>query len=239
MAFDLPLMEVATRTRLNRDILNNALSGRCNVRLISNLARTSAVALLVAVSLASPVAAQTGAVRSSNSAVVDISRIQIDNFGRVDLNYYRGAQPKGHDYTDLAALGVKTLINLTSDDADMHEPAMAVQAGLQYVQIPMTTHEPPTQEQLAQFLQIVTDPARQPVYVHCVGGRHRTGVMTAAYRMTQDGWTADQAFNEMKHYKFGADFLHAEFKTFVYGYHASAVHIASPAGSVAATKTGG
>ena len=54
--------------------------------------------------------------------------------------------------------------------------------------------------------------------MHCVGGRHRTGVMTASYRMTNAGWTAEQAFNEMKQYKFGADFLHPEFKDFVYSY---------------------
>ena len=42
--------------------------------------------------------------------------------------------------------------------------------------------------------------------------------MTAIYRMTRDGWSSDQAFREMKHYKFGADFLHPEFKRFVYGY---------------------
>jgi len=200
--------------------------------------RKSTSVLVLALMLALPAGARPG-YAEARPGIVDLSSIRIDNFGRIDPNYYRGAQPAGRDYADLAALGVKTLINLTSDDADMHEPAMADQAGLQYVQIPMTTHEPPTPEKLAQFLQIVTDPARQPVYVHCVGGRHRTGVMTAAYRMTQDGWTADQAFNEMKHYKFGADFLHAEFKTFVYGYHPAAVHTASAAGSVAATKTGG
>jgi hypothetical protein len=32
-------------------------------------------------------------------------------FGRVNANYYRGAQPEGQDYNDLAALGVKTIIN--------------------------------------------------------------------------------------------------------------------------------
>jgi hypothetical protein len=44
-------------------------------------------------------------------------------------------------------------------------------------------------------------------------------VMTATYRMTYDGWTADQAFREMKNYKFGADFLHPEFKQFVYAFN--------------------
>jgi len=176
------------------------------VRLNNNPARTYIAALVIALSLGAPAAAKGG--------------IQIDNFGRVDAMYYRGAQPEGHDYGDLATLGVKTIINLTSDDAEPDEKAMAEQAGLKYVQIPMTTHEPPTPAQLAEFLKIVSDEASQPVYVHCVGGRHRTGVMTAAYRMTQDGWSAEQAFKEMKDYKFGADFLHPEFKKFVYGYSA-------------------
>jgi hypothetical protein len=50
--------------------------------------------------------------------------------------------------------------------------------------------------------------------------------MTAVYRMTRDGWTADQAFKEMKAYKFGADFLHPEFKRFVYAYHATPALVA-------------
>ena len=191
------------------------------MRLNDNPVRTYMAALLMALSLSAPIAANGRAAEiASPIAAVDLSRIRIDNFGRVDATYFRGAQPEGHDYADLAALGVKTIINLTSDDAQANEQAMAGQAGLKYFQIPMTTHEPPTQAQLAEFLKIVNEPASQPVYVHCVGGRHRTGVMTAAYRITQGGWTADQAFQEMKQYKFGADFLHPEFKKFVYGYTA-------------------
>ena len=81
----------------------------------------------------------------------------------------------------------------------------------------------------------MNDPANQPVYVHCVGGRHRTGVMTAAYRITRDAWTSEQAFKEMKQYKFGADFLHPEFKAFISGYHTAPA--ATPS-VVAATKAG-
>ena len=159
-----------------------------------------------------------GAIASTAAASANLSQIRIDNFGRVNDNYYRGAQPEGRDYSDLATIGVKTIVNLTSDDADPAERAMAERAGIRYFQIPMTTHQPPTDAQLSQFLGIVNDPANQPVYVHCVGGRHRTGVMTAAYRISQDGWNSDQAFKEMKQFKFGADFLHAEFKDFVYDY---------------------
>jgi len=99
---------------------------------------------------------------------------------------------------------------------------MVSKAGMTYVAIPMNTRVVPTTEQLAQFLKVVNDPASQPVYVHCVGGKHRTGVMTAVYRMTQNAWTPEKAFSEMKQFKFGADFLHPEFKKFVYGYKAPA-----------------
>jgi tyrosine-protein phosphatase SIW14 len=181
---------------------------------------SSSAVLLVALSLASPVAAGSGRVHA-NAGVVD-QTIHIDNFGRVDAVLYRGAQPQGRDYQDLKQLGVKSIINLTSDDADVNEKAAAESAGMTYVQIPMTTHTPPTSAQLGEFLRIVNDPASQPVYVHCVGGRHRTGVMTAVYRMTHDGWTGDQAFKEMKQYNFGSDFLHAEFKDFVYDFRPQA-----------------
>jgi tyrosine-protein phosphatase SIW14 len=125
----------------------------------------------------------------------------------------------GRDYANLAALGIKTVIDLQRD-GDESERQFVESAGMKFYRIPMTTHEPPASETLARFLQLVNDPANQPVYVHCAGGRHRTGVMTAVYRMTHDGWTADRAFTEMKQYKFGADFLHPEFKRFVYGYRA-------------------
>jgi tyrosine-protein phosphatase SIW14 len=145
--------------------------------------------------------------------------ISIDNFRRVSATYYRGAQPNGRDYTNLAALGIKTVIDLQAD-GDESERQFVESASMKFYRIPMTTHQPPTDEQLAQFLKLVNDPSNQPVYVHCAGGRHRTGVMTAVYRLTHDGWTAAQAFREMKQYKFGPHFLHQEFKQFVNDYGA-------------------
>jgi protein tyrosine/serine phosphatase len=189
------------------------------VRPAAFLARTSSTVLVAWLSLASPLAAQTGTVtKISNAAIVDVSRVRIDNFGQVDSAYYRGAQPAGQDYADLAALGIRTVIDLQADGDNSTEAGLVERAGMKFLRIPMTTHVAPTAEQLALFLQIVNDPTQQPVYVHCAGGRHRTGVMTAVYRMENHGWTADQAFKEMKRYKFGLDFLHSEFKNFVYGY---------------------
>ena len=196
-------------------------------------ARASTAALVLSGWLLSPAAARTEPAQPPTSAA-GVARIRIDNFGRVNETFYRGAQPRGGDYADLASLGVRTVINLTSDDADAEEQAMTERAGMRYVEIPMSTRVVPTKAQLSEFLAIVNDPASQPVYVHCVGGRHRTGVMTAGYRMVHDGWSADRAFQEMKQYKFGADFLHPEFKKFVYAFR-SEPRPATPTNTVLAT----
>jgi len=187
---------------------------------------TSSIAALIVLALS-----------SAPAFALDASNIRIENFGRFDDGYYRGGQPVGQDYVALARAGIKTIISLTSDDAQPNEKALAEAAGMRFVQIPMTTHVPPTIAQITEFLAIVNDKAAQPVYVHCIGGRHRTGIMTAIYRMTTDNWSASQAFAEMKKYKFGADFLHAEFKDFVMGYPAQLAHAAAAA--AVTQKTGG
>jgi tyrosine-protein phosphatase SIW14 len=201
------------------------------------LARSTVAVVLSAASLALPAAAQTIAGDPWSVASSNRPSIRIDNFARVDPHYYRGSQPHGRDYADLRQLGIKTVIDLTRDDNDATEKLSVANAGMKYVRIPMTTHQDPTPADISAFLATANDPANQPVYVHCVGGRHRTGVMTAIYRMTNDAWTADRAFAEMKQYKFGADLLHSEFKEFVYHYR-PAPSPAAVAATVAAKPRG-
>jgi tyrosine-protein phosphatase SIW14 len=166
-------------------------------------------------------AASTSAIAASPASpaasAAAVSRVHISNFGKVGDEYYRGAQPDGRDYDDLAALGVKTVIDLTKDGRD-NEKGMVEHAGMSFVRIPMTTGERPSDAAVKQFLSIVNDPAKQPVYVHCQGGQHRTGVMTAVYRMTKYGWTEDKAYDEMKQYKFETFFGHPELRQFVHDF---------------------
>lgn len=187
---------------------------RSNVRLLS----TRAAALLLAVSFVGSVAAQTQTNPTTSTVRADWSQVRIKNFGRINDAYYRGAQPKGRDYVDLARLGVKTVIDLQGDSDVYNHEQLVRGAGMQFTRIPMTTRVEPTPAQVDQFLKLVNDPAAQPVYVHCKGGRHRTGVMTAVYRMTMDKWSPAQAFSEMKAFDFGWDFLHPEFKRYVFAY---------------------
>lgn len=53
-----------------------------------------------------------------------------------------------------------------------------------------------------QFLNHIEENRESPIFVHCVAGKTRTGAMMAIYRMAKDGWTADQAIQEMEKYGF-------------------------------------
>jgi protein tyrosine/serine phosphatase len=205
------------------------------VAVIRNILLACTLTILLGISPAVTLAAEKSAAGPAAGAAT-VPAIGIDNFGRINDTYYRGSQPDGRDYADLAALGVKTVIDLQRDGLE-NERQLVESAGMKFYRIPMTTRKAPTSDELATFLKLVNDPANQPVYVHCAGGRHRTGVMTAVYRMTHDGWTSDQAFKEVKRYDFGADFLHPEFKRFVYAYRAEPVVAIStpPVGAADAT----
>ena len=174
-------------------------------------------ALLCVLPLAGPALAQTDLHGAAINSTAALSRIRIDNFGEINDTYYRGAQPKASDYADLAAMGIKTVIDLQKDGRS-DESGLVQRAGMQFYRIGMTTTDRPTEAQVAQFFKIVNDPANQPVFVHCAGGRHRTGTMTALYRMTQDGWNADRAYAEMKQFRFEGFPDHPVLRNYVYAY---------------------
>jgi protein tyrosine/serine phosphatase len=131
----------------------------------------------------------------------DTAGLTLKNFGKVNDNYYRGEQPTRDEFAQLKRFGIKTVIDLRKDSLREASDG-ARSAGLQYFNIPLLASRAATEEQTSYFLSLVNDPANWPVYVHCKGGRHRTGGMTAIYRITHDGWTADQAYEEMMKYDF-------------------------------------
>jgi protein tyrosine/serine phosphatase len=145
---------------------------------------------------------------------------QIENFGKVNEHYYRGSQPTAEGFAKLKQLGIKTVIDLRQDSVT-GAPELARSAGMQYFNIPLKASRPATPEQTDYFLKLVNDPKNWPVYVHCKGGRHRTGALTAIYRITHDGWTADQAYKEMKQYEFEHGFFGGPSaqKKFVYSFY--------------------
>src|SRR3989454_12338429 len=143
--------------------------------------------------------------------------IKISNFGQMDQNFYRGARPKSQDFKNLAALGIKTVIDLTDNSRDREQPAVEA-VGMRYVNIPIVDKAYPSAEQVSAFLKVANNPATGKFYVHCAGGRHRTGIMGAVYRFNHDHWNYDQAYAEMKQYDFYTRFGHGALKDYVQDY---------------------
>ena len=143
--------------------------------------------------------------------------VTIKNFGQMDERFYRGAQPKEDEYGQLQALGIQTVIDL-QEKPKGYEKAAVESLGMRYVNIPMVDKAYPKEEWVNEFLRVVDAPSTGKFYVHCAGGRHRTGSMGAVYRFEKYGWDFDQVYAEMKQFDFYTSWGHGDFKTFVEDY---------------------
>ena len=140
----------------------------------------------------------------------------LEHVARLNAGLYRGAQPEGEGFNALKAMGVKTIINLRYHHSSDEE---AKKAGLNYVEIRIkanVTSRPPTDEQVKLFFDTVLDPAKQPVYFHCMVGKDRTGTMAALYRIEVDGWSNEEAIEEL--HSFGYHTYYKDLINFVREY---------------------
>jgi len=170
---------------------------------------------VIALVLASQISAFSQEVEKAETG-----NVTIKNFGQMDDRFFRGAQPKENEYRELAALGIKTVIDLQIDTKD-YEKRNVEALGMKYVNIPMSDTSYPEAAKVDEFLKLVNDPATGKFYVHCAGGRHRTGVMGAVYRFNQYNWNYDQVYAEMKKFDFYTRWGHGDMKKFVQDYAAN------------------
>ena len=92
----------------------------------------------------------------------------------------------------------KTVVCIVDDREIVAEEYVAEQAfldskGIEFVRIPIIKGDWPTTEQVRQFLDIATDPRRQPVLFHDNEGIRRAGMMMAAYQESVLGYDDAQA----------------------------------------------
>src|SRR5687767_4903661 len=158
------------------------------------------VAILALVSVISPAAlAQKQDSESSN--------VKIKNFGQMDERFFRGARPKERDYPALAALGVKTIIDLTDNSREYEQPAVEA-AGLRYINIPMVDKSYPSLDRINEFLKDVNDNVNEKSIVPCAVGQLRTGVVGAVCSFIVDRWNLDLVLAEMDRCDFSSGFGH-------------------------------
>ena len=163
-------------------------------------------------------------------------RTNIKNFGQMDERFFRGAQPKEDEFKELAALGIRTVIDLRADPVG-YEKGIVESLGMKYINIPMVGKKYPTEEAVRAFLKVVNDPNTGSFFVHCAGGRHRTGAMGAVYRFQLYNWTFEQVYAEMKKFDFYTSWGHGAFKDFVRDYYERTLSAKAPASIAPAQAT--
>jgi tyrosine-protein phosphatase SIW14 len=134
---------------------------------------------------------------------------------------YRCGEMNAEGFAEtVARLKIHTVLNLQDDYPDpdvcqsfwdwstVKESALCQRLGVQYVLIKpdliqrrLTPQERPAA--VDEFLQLMDDENAYPVLIHCKAGLHRTGVMTAVYRMEYEGWSPAEAYRELKAHGFG------------------------------------
>lgn len=143
---------------------------------------------------------------------------ELPNFYKVNATLYRGGQPTEEGYKILASLGIKTVLNLRdSDERARAEEGDVLRAGMRYFNVPLDIFGKPSDERVDSVLAIIRAPENQPIFVHCKRGSDRTGVIIACYRISQDGWTSEQAKDEAK--RFGIGFWQFRMKKYIHDYY--------------------
>src|SRR5579872_2749932 len=119
-------------------------------------------------------------------------------FAQVTPTLYRGAQPTEEGFRNLAAMGVKIVVDQRGSRSEREQ---VTKLGMQYVAI--AWHCPfPEDTIFARFLTLLRDNPGAKVFVHCLTGQDRTGMQVAAYRMAEQGWSAEEANQEMEAFGF-------------------------------------
>jgi tyrosine-protein phosphatase SIW14 len=129
--------------------------------------------------------------------------------------FYRAGQLTAEGMTDaVQRLGIRTIINVQDefpdplmeksfwDRRDVSETALCQELGIRYVWLaPLTRSDRNSSEfpeSVNDLLKVLDDPSVYPVLLHCRAGLHRTGVLTAVYRMEYEGWSHAAACAELK-----------------------------------------
>lgn len=139
----------------------------------------------------------------------------LKNVGRVAPGIYRGAMPEPEGYATLRRMGIRTVVNLRTTETERKQVEAA---GMRSVEIPMEMLGNGDRDKVERVLDVMSDRARQPVFVHCKLGEDRTGIVVAAYRMKMEGWPLELAEAEME--TFGFNGVWVNLRRFLHRYAA-------------------
>ena len=117
----------------------------------------------------------------------------IYNFVRLNKNFCTGGQPRVRELVELKSTGTRSIINLRRP-SEFNEVAQVTEAkrlGLRYYNIPVNSQSP-KDEEVEEFLEILSDPSNLPVFIHCASA-NRVGGFWMIRRVLVDGWGIKKA----------------------------------------------
>ncbi|MBX3073455.1 dual specificity protein phosphatase family protein [Candidatus Obscuribacterales bacterium] len=127
----------------------------------------------------------------------------LPNLQFVGAELWRGGQPHSEGFIKLKEKGVKTIVNLREEpNLIAGERAIVQELGLDYISIPLRPFDIPDDQKVEQFLELMKEAKAHSVFVHCLHGMDRTGLMCAIYRMSAHDWTFRDAYDEMLRFGF-------------------------------------
>lgn len=117
----------------------------------------------------------------------------VSNLHKVTDTIYRSAQPSTDGMKTLEWMGIKTVVNLRGFHSDKDRIR-----GTVLVERAVSMHAwNVDRTEVVKALRILTDPAGAPYLLHCQHGADRTGMIMAMYRIVVQGWSKEQAIDEM------------------------------------------
>lgn len=125
---------------------------------------------------------------------------QQGNVYRITDHLYRSEQPLKADVGQLKALGIRTVISFRAFHSD---EKILRNSGITLKRIPMHTWHIEDEDVIQALRDIRHAEQTGPVLIHCQHGADRTGLISAMYRMIYQGWTREEALDELQNGGYG------------------------------------
>jgi protein tyrosine/serine phosphatase len=124
---------------------------------------------------------------------VPIALEGVPNLHRISPTVYRSEQPTAVGFRNLEKMGIRTVINLrafNSDDDEIEGTALRAE------RVRILTWDV-DDDHVIDVMRMLRNADDGPFLIHCQHGADRTGLMSAMYRILEQGWSADDALAEL------------------------------------------
>ena len=128
------------------------------------------------------------------------------NFHIIDSALWRSAQPNSESLKRMKHFGLNTVINLRGDSiTNEWEKKIADSLSLNYYNFPLDSRKEQNSDEINLILNIINQKKNQPVLIHCLGGKDRTGLISALYELQKGNKILNEIHKEMLMYGYNEE----------------------------------